>query len=331
MRPSRSRRAVLASIVALSTALAAGCGSSSSDNKTGSTGGLEKTTLKVASLPLVDGAALFIAQKQGYFKAEGLNIQIVPVQQSIQALPALTKGDVDVIAAGNYVSFLQAQDKGTLNLKILAEGSVLTSNEMDVVVTPKSAIKTPKDLEGKKVAVNILNNIQSLTLNQILKADNVDPTKVHYVVVPFPQMAAALQKGQVDAIHVVEPFLTNGEKKLGLRVVVDGGSAPVTGLPVSGYISTVDFANKYPKTAAAFQRAIFKAQQLAVTDRKQVEQVLPGYAKIDAQVASIITMPGYATSSNVTRMQRLVDLMSSSGMLTKKPDLQSILFNPTSD
>ena len=328
MRPSRTRRQAFVSILAMSALVATGCSSSKSDTK--SSGGLEKTTIKVASLPLVDGAALYIAQKQGFFKAEGLNVQIQPVQQSIQALPALVKGDIDVIAGANYVTFLQASDKGTLQLKVLAEGATLTSNMMDVLVMPNSKIKTPKDLEGKKVAVNILNNIQSLTLNQILKADNVDATKVKYVAIPFPNMAAALQSGQVDAIHAVEPFLTNGEKQLGLRSVVGGGAAPVTGMPISGYVSTQTFATKYPKAAAAFQRAIFKAQQLATTDRKAVEQVLPTYTKIDSQVASIITLPGYPASSNTTRMQRLTELMSTSGLLTKNVDLKSTLLNATS-
>ncbi len=57
---------------------------------------------------------LYIAQKHGLFEAEGIKVRIKPVQQSIQALPALAKGDVDVISAANYVTFLQAHDKGTL-------------------------------------------------------------------------------------------------------------------------------------------------------------------------------------------------------------------------
>lgn len=331
MRQSRSRSALVIA-TALLASFVTGCSSSSKPAAAGGSAGkgLEKTTLKVASLPLVDGAALHIAIKEGYFKAEGLTVQVEPVQQSIQALPALIKGDVDVIAGANYVTFLMANEKGTLKLRVLAEGATLKSNMMDVLALPKSNIKTAKDLEGKKVAVNILNNIQSLTLNQIVKANNVDPTKVKYVAVPFPQMAAALQSGQVDAIHAVEPFLSDAQKKLGAKVVVDGGSDPVADMPISGYVSTADFTTKYPKTAAAFQRAIIKAQQLAATDRKVVEQVLPGYTKIDAQTAAIITLPGFPTSLNATRMQRLADLMTNSGMLQSKVDLSSILFTPSS-
>jgi NitT/TauT family transport system substrate-binding protein len=157
----------------------------------------------------------------------------------------------------------------------------------------------------------------------------VDATKVQYVAVPFPQMGAALQQGRVDAVHIVEPFLSDVQKKAGARVVVNGGSEPVTDTPVSGYVGTQDFTTKNPKTAAAFQRAIIKAQQAAAQDRKRVEEVLPSYAKIDPQVASVITLPGYPTSVNATRIQRVVDLMSSAGLLKQKPDTKSLLFQPT--
>ncbi|MFC6881814.1 ABC transporter substrate-binding protein [Actinomadura yumaensis] len=311
--------------LALAGASLAACGDDSGGT---SSKGLENGgKITVASLPLVDGAALYIAQQQKYFEQEGLKVKIQPVQQSTQALPALKNGSVDVIAGANYVSFLAANDQGALKLSILAEAATLTSNMMNVLVLPKSKIKEPKDLEGKSVAVNIPNNIQSLTLNGILKAKNVDTSKVNYRQFAFPTMAAALEKGQVDAIHVVEPFLSDAQKKLGARVVVDGGSQPVTDMPVSGYVSTQDFASKNPKLAAAFQRAIFKAQQ-AASDRKKVEAVIPDYAHIKPDVASVITLPGFPSSLNATRLGRIADLMSGAGLLKQKPDMKSLLFTP---
>jgi NitT/TauT family transport system substrate-binding protein len=323
MRQRRSLLAILACL--LSAALVTACGGSKTSS---SGGGLEKKTITVASLPLVDAAGLHIAVKQKFFEAEGLHVQIKPVAQSIQALPALKNGQVDVIAGANYTTFLQAYAQGALKLRIVADGASEASRFMALLVMPNSPIKQPKDLEGKTVAVNILNNIQSLTLNEVLKANNVDPTKVKYRAVPFPQMGAALQKGQVDAVHTGEPFGTDFQRKLGARMVVDGGGAPVTELPVSGYVSTQDFVQKYPRTAAAFQRAIQKAQQLATSDRKKVEEVLPSYAHVDAQTAAVLSLPNFPTSLNATRLQRLPDLMLKDGLLKSKLDMNSVIFTP---
>jgi NitT/TauT family transport system substrate-binding protein len=323
MRRFGPRPALLTSLL-LTAALAVGCGSSKSND---SSSGLEKKTITVASLPLVDAAGLHIAVKQKLFEAEGLKVNIKPVAQSILALPALKNGQVDVIAGGNYVTFLQANDTGQLKLRILADAASQAPRFMECLVPKDSPIKQPKDLEGKTVAVNIPNNIQSLTFNEVLKANNVDPAKIKYVKVAFPEMGVALQRHQVDAVHTGEPFGTDIQRKQGARMVVDGGGAPVTDLPVSGYLSSQDFVTKYPKTAAAFQRAIEKAQQLASSDRKKVEEVLPTYTKgIDAQAASVLSLPGYPTSLNTTRLQRLVDLMAQDKMLKNKPDLKAIVF-----
>lgn len=319
------RRSCLLTALLLAAPLAAGCGGSDSSGPSGS--GPEKKTLTVAALPLVDDAGLYIAQKRGLFEAEGIKVRIKPVQQSIQALPALAKGDVDVIAAANYVTFLQAQDKGTLKLRVLAGAAAVTSHMMDVVVLPDSPIRTAGDLAGKRVAVNILTNIQSLTLDAILKSGGAGAPG--YVAIPFPQMAATLQKKQVDAVHIVEPFLTDAKRKLGARVVVDGGGPPVTNLPISGYASTAEFTGKNPKAAAAFQRAIAKAQALAAGDRTQVEAVVPGYAHIDAKTAAAITLPAYPASADAAGLQRVADMMRGAGLLKRPLDVRTVLFRPS--
>jgi NitT/TauT family transport system substrate-binding protein len=305
--------------------LVAGCGGS--PKPSGGTG-LEKTSITVASLPLLDAAAVHIALQRKFFEAEGLQVKIEPVAQSIAALPALKNGQIDVIAGANYVTFLQAYQQGTLKLKILADGASEAPRFMQLLVLPGAPIKQPKDLEGKTVAVNILNNIQSLTLDEILQANNVDPAKVKYRAVQFPLMDKALSNHDVDAVHTGEPFGTVFQKKLGARMVIDGGGAPITGLPVSGYVGTQDFVTKYPKTAAAFQRAIEKAQALAASDRKQVENVLPGYAKVDAQTAATLSFPGYPTSLDPARLQRLSDLMVKHGLLKSPIDVPSVIFTP---
>jgi NitT/TauT family transport system substrate-binding protein len=309
MRWTRFCSPILAAL--LIPALVGGCG----EDEPSASGGLEKDTLTVASLPLLDAAGVHLAISRKFFEAEGLTVRIEPVAQSIAALPALKNGQIDIIAGANYVTFFQAHQQGTLKLKIIADGASQAPRFMQVLVLPDSPITQPKDLEGKTVAVNILNNIQSLTFNQILRANNVDPTTVKYRAVQFPLMDKALANHDVDAVHTGEPFGTVISKKLSARMVVDGGGAPVTDLPVSGYVSTEDFTKKYPKTAAAFQRAIEKAQAVIAQDRKQAESVLPSYAQVDAATAATLTLPGYPTSLDAARLQRLADLMRQDNLL----------------
>src|SRR5262249_15057235 len=99
--------------IMLAAAVLAGCGNNAPAKGTGA---LEKTTITVASLPLLDAAGVHLAVSRKLFEAEGLQVKIQPVAQSIAALPALKNGQLDVIAGANYVTFLQAHQQGTLKL-----------------------------------------------------------------------------------------------------------------------------------------------------------------------------------------------------------------------
>jgi NitT/TauT family transport system substrate-binding protein len=322
-------RSLAASVVLLAASGLSACGGDD-DSGSNSKGLEDGGKMTVAILGVVDGAGAQIAQQKKLFEAEGLKVKLQVVAKSTDALGPLLKGQVGVIGGANLSTFIAANDAGQMHLKIISEAATLTPNMMSVLVKPNSSIKTPKDLEGKKVAVVIPNNIQVLTMNAILRAKNVDPTKVKYTPVPFAQMGTALEKDDVDAVHVLEPFLSDIQKRIGARSVLDGGSDPVKGVPVSGYVSTKEWTEKHPKEAAAFQRAIFKAQALAASDRKQVEGVLPTYAHIQPDVAKVITLPGYPTSLNATRINRVVDLMKATpGLLKGSPDLNQILFTPS--
>src|SRR6201986_1264571 len=204
MRSPRLGRISLTAATGLAVAaLAAGCSSSGSSSSASSgssaspsaSANLGQTSITVGALPVVDSAGLYLANKLGYFKQEGLTVKITSVAQSTQAIPDMLHGTI------------AARAKATPSFKILAEGVTCKPNPFGVPALPSSGITKPADLAGKTVAVNLTNNIQTLTVNAVLKADGVDPSTVKYVCVPFPNMATALKAKKVDAIGAVEPFL----------------------------------------------------------------------------------------------------------------------------
>ncbi|ANP51315.1 NitT/TauT family transport system substrate-binding protein [Streptomyces griseochromogenes] len=307
---SRSLRTRFAAAIAALTLTLAGC-----ESGAGSRSHDGRQRLTVAAVPLTDSAALYLARDRGLFAKEGLDVDIRPVQQSIQALPALLKGQVSVIASANYVTYLQAYEKGTLDLRILAEGVRITPHMMDVLVSKDSGIRTPADLAGKKVAVAVLNNIQSLTLNAILDAEGVG--RPVYRQILFPQMGPALERDQVDAVHAVEPFDTAIQDELGARVLLDGGSGPARSLPASGYVTTRDFTQKHAKAAAGFRRAIEAASKIAAEDPGAVRAELPKYTKVTADQAKSIHLPTYPVAADAARLRRLVHLMREQALLLR--------------
>ena len=272
--------------VSLATALvAAACGSSGGSARP-SGSGLEKTHLTVAALPIVDDAPLFLAIKKGYFRQQGLTVTPKIITQSTLALPDLLHGSVDIVGGGNYVSYMEGQASGTFSLKILVAGTQCKAASFGVLAMPSSGITSPAKLAGKTIAVNLTSNIQTLTAGAMLKADGVNPASVKYVVIPFPDMAAALKAGRVSAISVVEPFLSGAEQALGAKLVLSQCSGPLASFPLSGYFATTAWTQQNPHTAQAFQRAMAKAQAYADANPAAVRQILPTYTKVTAPAAA---------------------------------------------
>lgn len=144
------------------------------------------------------------------------------------------------------------------------------------------------------------------------------------VQVPFPDMSAALQRGQVGAISAVEPFVTANKARLHARKVVDSCTGPTRNFPLSGVFTTNDFVKANPKTVAAFQRAYRKAQGMAADDAV-VAKALPGYTKIDAKTAKAIAIGRFPTGLDQGALQRVADLMHSSSLLTSPLDVGPLL------
>ena len=328
MRFPRARTAgIFAAGLATLLATAACGGSATSATGASSSNGLEKTHLTIGALPIVDDAPLFLAIKNGYFKQQGLTVTTQIIPQSTLAIPDMLHGTVDIIGTGNYVSFFEGQAKGAFNIKVLAAGSVCSKTNFSILALPSSGIKSPAGLAGKTIAVNLTNNIQTLLTNAELKANGVNPASVKYVVIPFPNMAAALKAGQVDAVSVVEPFITGTEQADGAVPVMPECTGSLAAFPLGGYFATAAWAARYPHTAHAFQVAIAKGQAYANAHPAAVRAILPSYTKISLAAAPHINLGLFPPTTNPAQLQRVADLMLAGGLLKSRLEVQPLLFH----
>jgi NitT/TauT family transport system substrate-binding protein len=312
---SRGRAAALL-LGAVALLLAAACSST-----TPATDPPEKTSITVTGLPIVDVAPLYLAQQEGLFAAQGLDVTIKPLTSSNQSLPGLADGSVDIVAGGNYVTFLEAQARGQTDIRVIAEAALASPGLDQVVAGPRSGITSPEELAGRTVAVNTpAPNIQTLTLDRVLASRGVDPASVRYETMPFTQAVTALKDGTLDAAWLVEPFVTEAETTSGALPVIDPTSGPTGAFPLDGYFATARFAEQYPATIRAFQRALAQAADLAADDQRTT-RALPSFTPIDPATASIITLPDYPTTLQPQRLQRVADLMTQAGMLPGRLDV----------
>ena len=269
--------------------------------------GPEKHDLVVGAVPAADTVGLYIAQQEGFFAAEGLHLKIIPVTSSATAISDQLAGRYDV-TIGNYVSYILAETQGA-RLHILAEASLMQPRAQEVLTLPGSPIKTIADLKGKRIGVNVLDNIGTLLVSSVLADNAMTASQVHFVAIPFPKMADAMKAHQVDAAWLPEPFISAAQVGIGAEELFDADRGATQNLPIGGYVVTQAWAKKYPRTAAAFDRAIAKAQTIADTNRAAVERALIAYTGVSRMIASVMAIDSYPPRVDPIRIQRVADAM----------------------
>ena len=325
----RFLRAISVTTVGLSVMLGAGCESPSSGPPKVS--GLEKTDLTVGAVPVADEAGLYIAQDKGLFAAEGLHVTIDPILSSADSTKGQNDGKFD-ITAGNAVSYVQDQVTHQSDLEIVAEGSLMQANNQALYTLPGSPVTSITDLKGRRIGVNVLNNIGTLLISSVLQEHGMSVRDVHFVAVPFPALGHALQQHTVDAAWLPEPTASADAQSMGLQELADLDQGATAGFPVGWYVVTRAWAKKYPRTLAAFLDALRAAQQIADSNRTAVEHAmekLPAPFTVSPAIAAVMSIESYplniAPNIDLQRVQRVADEMLRFKMLRQKFEVSSML------
>jgi NitT/TauT family transport system substrate-binding protein len=297
------------------TVLTAGCTSASAlpDRAHGP----EKPSIVVGAVPAIDTAGLYIAQQRGFFAAEGLRVKIVPIVSAETSISTQLAGGYD-ITLGNYVSYIQADAEQHAGLRIIAEASVMQPLNQEIMTLPSSRITTLAGLRGKRIGVNAPRNIGNVLIGSALLAQGLSLPQVKLVPVNFPDMTKALKDHQIDAAWLPEPFLSMAEEAIGAREILDLDEGTTAGFPIVGYAVTRAWEQRYPRTEAAFLTALEKGQELADTNRADVERAIESFLNVSGPTAAVMALPSYPLGVDRVRLQRVADAMLHFGLL-KQP------------
>jgi NitT/TauT family transport system substrate-binding protein len=195
----------------------------------------------------------------------------------------------------------------------------------DAIVVPKgSDIKAAADLEGKTVAVNTLNNIGPLTINNWMEKNGADYTKIKYVEVPFPDMGAALEAGRVDAAFTVEPAYS-GALAAGGTALVHSYEEIAPNLTVATYFASKQYIAQNKDVVERFQRAMTKSLEYAAANEAEVRTVIGEYTKIPAEVIEKIKLPVWKADLNEPTIQTVADLAKKYGFVEEAPALDDFI------
>jgi NitT/TauT family transport system substrate-binding protein len=290
-----------------------------------SSGGLRP--VRVAALPITETAALWAGIKAGIFAKHGLGVEVLPAQGGAQAIPALINGDID---------FAIGQPFGPIRADLQKLGVVIVGNYASsypdgddinaVVASAKSGITRPAQLAGRKVAVNSLGAAGDVTIMAAVEKDGGDPSKIKFVEVAFPDAAAQLAAGNIDAAWVPEPFVSQLRGR-GDKVVVEPYQATIPGLATLTTITSAKLREsdrtKVADFSAAMKETLGWAQDPA--NEKAVRQAIKDNLKLPEAVADSVRLPRFGWEVDRASLTSLAELARKYGVLKGQPDFDRLI------
>ncbi|MFC7744766.1 ABC transporter substrate-binding protein [Nocardiopsis composta] len=178
-------------------------------------------------------------------------------------------------------------------------------------------------MAGAKVAVNNLKNIGDTTVRNSVREDGGDPSNIQFTELPFPDMPAALEKEEVDAAWVVEPFLTTALDEGATEIASNFVDAHEQ-LTVAVYFTTEENAKKDPELVEKFVTAMNHSLSYAESNPEEVRRILGTYTEMDEQLIEDIRLPAFPPDSSIESVQAVGDMMKEDGLIKEDPQVDAL-------
>lgn len=204
---------------------------------------------------------LTVAEQLGYFKAEGLDLEIIDFTDDTRALLAVAGGAVEV-CAGAYEHTLNLQARQQMFQSFVLQGR---APQIAFGVSNKTMpdYKSAMELKGKKIGVSVLGSSSDLLVSRVLAREGLRAGDVSLMGVGSGVAAlVALRTGQIDAISNIEPVMTMLEQKGDIKIISDTrtlkGTADAFGgpMPAACLYAPLEFVRKNPNTCQALAHAV---------------------------------------------------------------------------
>ena len=250
-----------------------------------------KLTIAVGGKNLLYYLPLTIAEQKGFFKAEGLDVNIVDFAGGARALQAVVGGSADVVS-GAFEHTINMQAKGQRLRAFALQGR---APQIVLGINPKTmaGYKTVADLKGRKIGVTAPGSSTNVMVNFILAKAGLKPSDVSIIGVGAAQGAvAAMRAGQIDAISNLDPVITllqrSGDLKIvsDTRIVAEADKVFGGPMPAACLYAPQAFIDKNPATTQALANAIVRADKWiqAAGPKEIIESVPEGYLLGDRAV-----------------------------------------------
>ncbi|HZU07093.1 MAG TPA: ABC transporter substrate-binding protein [Chloroflexota bacterium] len=296
--------------------------------------------IRYATQRPVSDAGIFIAHARGYFREEGLDVDLVDVASANDMIPLLATGEIDTGGTAPIAAFFNAVARGVIIKTVAERGSNAPGHGYSAVVVRKDLIDSGRfqdfaDLRGKQIGVSppVGGGGVSAELLVALDRGGVAWEEVEVKALSLQELDLALQGGSLDVIMGVEPWVSRAVQG-GYGVRWKGVDEIYPNHMLGGLAYSPVFAAQRPDAARAFMVAYVRAVRdyndalRKGRDKDAIYSILTEYSTVkDRAVIERMVLPGISPEPFVNResVARDLELFIRLGTVRERVDINQLI------
>ena len=275
----------------------------------------EPVKIRIGSSRTDAFGAGFYAVDGGFFKAAGIDVEILTFSNGAAVAAACAGGSLD-IGVGEVTELANGVAHGLPFALIAGAGLFATDAPTTMLCVAKdSPIKRPHDLEGKTIAVPVLVSLSAISVKVWLVKNGVDLNKVHFTEITTAAMPAAVQHGTVDAAHIGEPGLSIG--RADIRPIATPYSSISKQFLISDWFTTRDWIAKNPELAKRVVSVAYQTAHWANAHQDLTAPIIAKYAGLDLATVHAMRRTRFASTLDAGLVQPVLDAAAQYGGLVR--------------
>jgi NitT/TauT family transport system substrate-binding protein len=274
----------------------------------------EDTNLKMGLLPILDILPFYVADQEGYFEAEGISVEFVPVKSAQERDALMQAGEIDGMLNDLISTGLFNRDTAQIKIVATARRAYPESPQFRVLTAPDSGITSAQDLAGVPVGISQNTVIEYIT-DRLLEAEGLSPDQIQYLEVSaIPVRFEQLMAGQIQAATLPDP-LGQGAMAAGAILVVDDSRYTQYSQSVLSF-STGAIETK-PNTVQKFLKAWNRAVQDLNSNPGQFADLLVEKGRVPESIQGSYKMPPFPEGEipSQAEWQDVVDWLLDKGLI----------------
>jgi NitT/TauT family transport system substrate-binding protein len=260
----------------------------------------DAVSVRIAMLPILDTIPLYLAQEAGYFSAEGVRVEFIPVGSAAERDQVMAAGQADGMI--NDLVSVVLYNRQTITVQVVRFMRIASRDVplYRVVASPKAGITTVAGLAGVPIGISQGSIIDYVT-DQLLGSAGLAPDQIKTIAVPkIPERMALLSSGELKAATLPEPFATLAIQN-GAVVITDDRVHPEFGNSVISFHKT--FLDQHPTAVKGFLRALEKAIQDINASPEKGRPIFSKYNLVPTDLAASYPVPSFPASGLPTQAQ----------------------------